>query len=325
MPRIFISYRRNDSADVTGRIRDRLEARFGRDAIFTDVDSIPLGANFKAYIDEQVSRCDCVLAVIGPRWLSATDAKGSRRLDDPRDFVRAEVEAALARDVPVIPVLVQGASMPAADQLPASLGPLALRNGLRVRPDPDFRKDMDRLMSGIGDPRSQRSPSRFSWLFARRTALGVAGAFAVVALVASLWRAAGNPEDRPGPMPPAPRPAERAPDWRTASADVRIVDGVEYYEVDFRQGLTATSVCALVQKTAGTFATDPKVCQAFHPDASVKVALSGDRAVTYCTGTEEGICREYKNACLVCRNCVAAVAAGQSGARLYAKMFTTCR
>jgi len=320
MASIFISYRREDSADVTGRIRDRLEARFGREAIFTDVDSIPLGVDFKAYIDDQVGRCECLLAVIGPRWVNATDSNGCRRLDDPRDFVRAEMEAALARDMPVIPILVQEASMPTADQLPASLSPLALRNGLPVRPDPDFRKDMDRLIKGIiGGLRLGR------FLSHRRMALAyVAGS--LVVLMALLWLATYTlVDDRPSPTIPEPPRAKTSPDWRTAAAEVRIVDGVEYYEVDFRQGLTANSVCSLVRKVPGEFATDHKVCQAFHPDASVKIALSGDRAVVYCTSQEEGICSAYENACVVCPNCKLGVEAGQWGGGLYGKIYTTCR
>ena len=89
MPRIFLSYRRQDSAGAAGRIYDRLRAHFGNDAVFMDIDSIPFGEDFREHIDAAVGQCDLVLAVIGPRWSGKTDT--SRRIDDPRDFVRIEI------------------------------------------------------------------------------------------------------------------------------------------------------------------------------------------------------------------------------------------
>jgi hypothetical protein len=145
---IFISYRRQDSADVTGRIYDRLVQRFGREQVFKDVDSIPLGVDFRAHLGNVVGRCNFLLVVIGPQWLSVSGENG-RRLEDKNDFVRVEVESALARDIPVIPILVGGASLPADSELPPSLGAIPFRNGIRVRPDPDFHRDMDRLIAGL--------------------------------------------------------------------------------------------------------------------------------------------------------------------------------
>jgi len=145
---IFISYRRQDSADVTGRIYDRLIQRFDRRQIFKDVDSIPLGVDFRSHLGGVVGRCDLLLAVIGPQWLAVAGPNG-RRLDDASDFVRIEIEAALSRNIPVIPVLVGGAELPAERDLPASLAPLTYRNGIAVRPDPDFHRDMDRLIAGL--------------------------------------------------------------------------------------------------------------------------------------------------------------------------------
>ena len=145
---IFISYRRQDSADVTGRIYDRLVQRFGREQVFKDVDSIPLGVDFRAHLGNVVGRCNFLLVVIGPQWLLASGENG-RRLEDKSDFVRVEVESALVRDIPVIPVLVGGASLPADTELPPSLASITFRNGIRVRPDPDFHRDMDRLIAGL--------------------------------------------------------------------------------------------------------------------------------------------------------------------------------
>ncbi|MBX3334863.1 MAG: toll/interleukin-1 receptor domain-containing protein [Nitrospira sp.] len=120
MSKILISYRREDSADVTGRIYDRLIQVFPQ-SVFRDVDSIPLGVDFRVYLDEQVAKCDVFLAVIGREWLKAKGRKGKLRLDDPGDFVRIEIESALKRKIPVIPVLVAGAKIPPPECLPASI------------------------------------------------------------------------------------------------------------------------------------------------------------------------------------------------------------
>jgi hypothetical protein len=146
---VFISYRREDSADITGRISDRLIQKFGRDGVFKDVDSIPLGLDFRKHLHDAVSRCDALIVVIGRDWCDAKTTDGKRRLEDPRDHLRIEVEAALQRDIPVIPVLVQGATVPPEDLLPESIRSLAYRHALSIRPDPDFNADADRLVRGI--------------------------------------------------------------------------------------------------------------------------------------------------------------------------------
>jgi hypothetical protein len=149
-PAIFISYRRADSADVAGRIYDRLVMHFGELAIFKDVDSIPLGIDFKEHLEKAVGECKIFLVVIGDEWLGATESGRKTRLQDPADFVRIEVEAALSRkDILVVPLLVRGASMPAEKKLPPSLQKLIYRNAMQIRPDPDFHRDMDRLIEAI--------------------------------------------------------------------------------------------------------------------------------------------------------------------------------
>jgi hypothetical protein len=147
--RIFISYRRRDSADVTGRIYDRLVNHFGEGNVFQDVEDIPLGMDFTEYIQGVVGKCDAFLAIIGNQWLDAADKAGGRRLDNPADNVRIEIESALLRKIPLIPVLVGGAEMPGPDALPESLRKLATRNAIHVRPNPDFRPDMTRLFEGL--------------------------------------------------------------------------------------------------------------------------------------------------------------------------------
>jgi hypothetical protein len=130
---IFISYRRDDSEDATGRLYDALAARFGANRVFMDVDTIPLGLDFERVIRDAVSACDVFVAVIGKQWLTITDSNGVRRLDNPEDLVRLEIKAALERDLRVIPVLVQGAEVPASQHLPADIAALARRNGITLR------------------------------------------------------------------------------------------------------------------------------------------------------------------------------------------------
>jgi hypothetical protein len=146
---IFISYRRSDSADIAGRIYDRLVGMFGKEPIFKDVDSIPLGIDFKEYLDQKVGECDVLLAIIGDRWIDASDITGASRLYDPTDFVRIEIQSALERGIPVIPLLVRGAQMPVEESLPTSLRKLTFRNGILIRSDPDFHRDMDRLIAAL--------------------------------------------------------------------------------------------------------------------------------------------------------------------------------
>jgi TIR domain len=147
---IFVSYRHADSPDVTGRITDRLVDEFGADEIFVDHYAIPLGRDFRAEIDSKLSRCEVVLAIVGPGWVGS-GANAQSRLDDPEDYVRVEIETALKRGIPVIPVLVQGTAMPSGNTLPPSLREFAFRNAAQVRPDPDFHNDMDRLLGGLRD------------------------------------------------------------------------------------------------------------------------------------------------------------------------------
>jgi hypothetical protein len=113
MPNVFISYRRSDTtAGYASWIYERLEAAFGAGHVFMDVDSLPLGIDFVEHLERALSTTDVALVLIGPGWLEAADETGARRLDDPDDFVRIEVAAALRASLRVIPVLVDGAQMP---------------------------------------------------------------------------------------------------------------------------------------------------------------------------------------------------------------------
>lgn len=140
MPRIFISYRRSDSAGHAGRLYDRLRARYGPDRVFMDVTGIEAGMDFVEAIDAAVGSCDVLLAVIGREWLSCRDGRDQRRLDDGNDFIRLEIASALKRNVRVIPVLVEGALMPDAGDLPENLKNLTRRQAVELR---DSRWDAD--------------------------------------------------------------------------------------------------------------------------------------------------------------------------------------
>ncbi len=140
MPGIFISYRREDSAGHAGRLFDRLSSHFGKDRVFMDVSDIEPGTDFVEAIDKAVGSCDVLVVVIGKEWLTCADAAGHRRLDNPNDFIRLETATALKRNIRVIPVLVQGASMPSAENLPGDLENLARRQAVEIS---DTRWDSD--------------------------------------------------------------------------------------------------------------------------------------------------------------------------------------
>ncbi len=146
MAGIFISYRRGDSSGHTGRLCDRLTTRFGDDGVFMDIQDIQPGQNFVRSIEGTIGGCDVVVAVIGPRWLEML----GERTADAQDFVRHEIAAALARNVPLIPVLVGGARMPRQDQLPTELAALSTRQAVEVRDD-RFDDDVARLIAALDD------------------------------------------------------------------------------------------------------------------------------------------------------------------------------
>ncbi len=157
-PRIFLSYRRDDSAFQTTTIHERLADAFGADRVFMDVDNIPLGRDFRTHMQQEIAKCDACLVVIGDRWLDACDGAGNRRLDNPLDFVRLELEAVLSRDIPVIPLLVGGAGVPGPGSLPKSLEALSYRHALSIRPGRDLKHDMQALIEQLHKMRRNSSP-----------------------------------------------------------------------------------------------------------------------------------------------------------------------
>lgn len=145
---IFISYRRGDARHAAGRLVDRLAQTYRRDQLFLDTDSIEPGLDFVQILSEKVEACDVLLAIIGPDWLNARDINGDRRLENPTDFVRIEIEAALQRNVRVIPVLVDGARMPMATELPPSIARLSTRNAVRLEHE-RFGADAEGLIRAL--------------------------------------------------------------------------------------------------------------------------------------------------------------------------------
>lgn len=147
MPLITISYRRDDSGLIVGRIFDRLVARYGRDSIFHDIDSIPPGVDFREHISRVLSATNVVLAIIGPEWIGPRG--GPNRLADEADFVRIEIETALRNGVTLIPVLVMRASMPPVSSLPDSLKDIVYRNAIQIDAGQDFDVHIGRLIHAV--------------------------------------------------------------------------------------------------------------------------------------------------------------------------------
>lgn len=148
MPEIFLSYRRDDSRSATGRLADGLQSVFGRERVFRDLDSIAPGQDFEAALARAIAGASVMLAVIGPRSLDMVDAQGRRRLDDPQDVVRREIEAALTAGLPVIPVLVEGARMPTPEALPTSLAAFARCQAVSLD-DAVWRDQVARLVAEL--------------------------------------------------------------------------------------------------------------------------------------------------------------------------------
>jgi len=129
---VFLNYRREDSSGSSGRIFDQLSQKLKGVKIFMDVNALEPGVDFGHALNDQLAGCDYFIAVVGPNWIGARSADGRRRLDDPKDYVRLEIEAALERGIRVVPVLVDGAQMPQPDELPQTLRPFCMRNAVVV-------------------------------------------------------------------------------------------------------------------------------------------------------------------------------------------------
>lgn len=151
---VFLSYRRTDAAAYAGRLYDGLAEHFGSEQVFMDLDAIGPGKNFVDRIEEAFGSAEALIVVIGRHWLNATDTDGRRQLENPRDFVRLEIEQALQRGIRVIPLLVGGARMPSAEELPASLAPLASLNPHEIT-DGGWKYDVERLTAALTRPSTE--------------------------------------------------------------------------------------------------------------------------------------------------------------------------
>ncbi len=188
-PKVFISYRRQNAAGYAGRLYDSLSSALPRSSeIFMDIDSLRAGLDFEEQIAVTISQCDAVLVLLGPGWSSVADERGQQRLAKPDDLVRREVEAALERDVLVVPVLLSGADMPLADELPASVRELHSRHALELS-DTHWRTDIARLVATIEGraPSSMELTSAAKRRRLRGTAVAaISAAVVIVAVVAVL-------------------------------------------------------------------------------------------------------------------------------------------
>jgi len=232
---VFISYRREDSSGHAGWLRQGLAERLGRDQVFMDIDTIKPGVDFVEVIERAVAECDVLLVLIGKEWLTTTGADGCRRLDNPEDYHRLEVEAALKRKIPVIPTLVQDATVPAASELPETLQTLTRRNAFKLD-DTKWPSDVDTLSARVEEtfkgeegplqprgteqggspprpPEGRGSPEsrRKRWT---RLAIALLACTAVVGAVAWAVRPDPNPPEQnpPDPNPPEQNPPEPNPD-----------------------------------------------------------------------------------------------------------------
>jgi hypothetical protein len=239
---VFLSYRREDASGHAGRLYDLLAARYGAKSVFMDVDAIPLGSEFGETIRRAVASCDVLIAVIGRGWLDARDENGRRRLDDPDDFVRHEIESALAEGVVVVPAPVQGAGIPSSDALPPSLSALSRRQGFELS-DAGWQDDVSRLIRRLeavaeekppeqapvdrAAPPGERRPSRWALPAAGLGALVLVAAVAGVLLLSGGdnagdnagedGSAGGSPSATPvGAVSPATGTATIGSDLRTA-------------------------------------------------------------------------------------------------------------
>jgi TIR domain len=188
MPKVVISYRREDSAAIAGRISDRLKTRYGADSVYFDVENNRPGIDYRRHIYSTINKADVLLAVIGPKWLG-TCPDGRLRIMEDGDLVRAEIETALRREIPVVPVLVDGAAMPKPSNLPDSINALPFHHAVAVESGVEFDQQIARLIQSLDDmiePEPPRAPL-LRWLGRPSLALSTAAAIAVLAVVAIWW------------------------------------------------------------------------------------------------------------------------------------------
>jgi hypothetical protein len=251
---VYLSYRRNDVGGYAGRLADGLRQRLGAKSIFQDVTAIPLGQAFTAVIDRALDESDVVLAVIGPGWLTASTPEGRPRLLEPDDFVRLEVARALQREVRVVPVLVGGARLPTAADLPEDLQGLVERQGIVLR-DESWYQDVESLARSLrGEPAVP--PGHGRWWPRRRVLIAAAAGLLVSAGVgaALLLLPSGGSG---GQSSPSEGSYTAAKPWRLR------IDGTAY-------GLGCT-----VTLTAGDSGTPTQVADRVYGITRVQISQTG--------------------------------------------------
>jgi TIR domain len=217
--RVFVSYRRSDVSGYSGRLTDALATRLGAGNVFRDVTTIAPGRNFETEIDRSLARSDAVLAMIGPGWLAASTPEGRQRLFEPDDFVRLELARALSTNVPIVPVLVGGARLPKAEELPEDLKSLGKRQAVALR-DESFHQDVDRLLRSLrGEPiESPQARSRVH----RRAITAVAATLAIIVAAGITWWVAQDPgTDQASRDEPTGCPDPVGTDWHPVALDGR--------------------------------------------------------------------------------------------------------
>jgi TIR domain len=177
--KIFLSYRRADSKAITGRLDEHLRRSFGKTSVFLDIDNIPAGENFETHLPQALEACDLCIAVVGPNWADA-------RLHSPSDFVRKELEHALKEDIPIIPILVDGAQLPTSESLPEALRPLLTKQALPLDSGSDFLPHFRRLSAQVERfrPKTRSRPKLVAGSVGL-TVLGIAIAYAGGAMSSS--------------------------------------------------------------------------------------------------------------------------------------------
>lgn len=192
MARIFVSYRREDTAGYSGRLFDTLTKAFGSKNVFRDIEQIGPGQDFGSAIGRAIESSDILVALIGRQWLKITDDSGRRRIDDPRDFVQLEIAGALKRQMKVIPVLVEDAALPRAQDLPATLAQLVQLQAFNLR-DERWEQDAVRLVKAMGGGAASYRLAR-AWRIARIPVITFV-AFMLITLIAVLYATKGAVSD----------------------------------------------------------------------------------------------------------------------------------
>ena len=214
---VFVTYRRADSAAYAGRLHDALVEEFGESRVFQDVSAIDPGVDFEAAIDAALDQADVVLVLIGPNWL-APAADGASRLHDPDDYVHIEISKSLARNIRVVPILVGGAALPSASELPEDLAPLARRQAVQLR-DTTWRDDVEGLIRRLRGESPARK-GRLAWV--------AAAGFLVLAAL-GIWALLAD-GDNGGSETLTECPTSKTQEW------VGIFDGIESATVTGTEG-----------------------------------------------------------------------------------------